>query len=117
MIDQQVIMAGLAIDHPYPLVTQLPQIPDKPPGVPNRQGNGHVHIGPGKQEILLGTGCSGHAWQDIHFTGFQLFFRGTAAIHRNIFKADVQVLLQALEQVDHQPGRPAVLLEFEGRPV
>ncbi len=117
MIDQQVIMAGLAVDDSHPFITQLPQIPDKTPGIPDRQGNRHIDVRPGKQEILLGAGCSGHTGQNIDFTGFQLFFRRTAAIHRDILEADVQVLFQTLEQVDHQPGGPAVLLEFEGRPV
>src|SRR5690554_224323 len=53
MIDKQVIVGGMAINHAHTLSAQLPQVPDKAPVIPYRQGNWHIHISPGKQKRLF----------------------------------------------------------------
>ena len=117
MVDQQIIMTGLAVYHTNPLIPKFTQVSDKTAGVADRQRNGHVDIGPGKQEFLLGTGRTGHAGKHVQLTGFQFFLGTGATVYRHSLESNPQILLQPAEQVGDQPRGPAILFKLERRPV
>ena len=117
MIDQQIVMTGLAVYHADPLIPKFTQVSDKATGVADRQRNGHVDIGPGEQEFLLGTRRAGHAGKHVQLTGFQFFLGAGPTVYRHSLEANPQILLQPAEQVGDQPRGPAILFKLERRPV
>ena len=110
-------MAGLAIDHTDPLIPQLPQITNEPASIPDGQGNRYRHIGPGEQEFLFGSGGAGHTRQNIHFTRLQHVLGRLSGARNHPVEANIQVLLQAFDQVRGKARRAAVLLELKRWPI